>query len=111
MYVLSDFRPTEKRVFTVFLVVTSLVCILLTLLEMVYLVGKRCGECCRGSHPGRGRSSVMSNAPLTRKGSSVLNGPGLEKMKLAEMHDDTAKTQILDSAPPYSQELPPEKGV
>ncbi|XP_046872199.1 gap junction beta-4 protein-like [Hypomesus transpacificus] len=102
-------RPTEKRVFTVFLVVTSFVCILLTLLEMVYLVGKRCGECCRGSHPGQGRSSVMSTAPLTRKDSSVLNGPGLQKMKLAEMHDGTAKSQI--SAPPYSQELPPEKGV
>uniref|UniRef100_A0A8C9SJ46 Gap junction protein n=1 Tax=Scleropages formosus TaxID=113540 RepID=A0A8C9SJ46_SCLFO len=38
-------RPTEKRIFTVFMVVTSMVCILLTLCETVYLVGKRCYEC------------------------------------------------------------------
>lgn len=37
-------RPTEKRIFTLFMVVTSLVCILLSLLETVYLVGKRCIE-------------------------------------------------------------------
>ena len=37
-------RPTEKRIFTVFMVITSGVCILLTLLEMAYLVGKRCKE-------------------------------------------------------------------
>ncbi|XP_062386096.1 gap junction beta-4 protein-like [Sardina pilchardus] len=37
-------RPTEKRIFTVFMVITSCVCILLTLLEMVYLMGKRCKD-------------------------------------------------------------------
>lgn len=38
-------RPTEKRIFTIFMVVTSLVCILLSLCETLYLVGKRCFEC------------------------------------------------------------------
>uniref|UniRef100_A0A4W4G1D5 Gap junction protein n=1 Tax=Electrophorus electricus TaxID=8005 RepID=A0A4W4G1D5_ELEEL len=38
-------RPTEKRIFTVFLVVVSLVCILLTLCEILYLICKRCREC------------------------------------------------------------------
>ncbi|XP_048860660.1 gap junction protein beta 10 [Brienomyrus brachyistius] len=38
-------RPTEKRIFTIFMVVTSLVCVFLSLLEIFYLVGKRCCEC------------------------------------------------------------------
>ncbi|XP_035598548.1 gap junction beta-4 protein-like [Oncorhynchus keta] len=37
-------RPTEKRIFTIFMVVTSLACILLSFLEILYLVGKRCKE-------------------------------------------------------------------
>ncbi|XP_053488870.1 gap junction protein beta 10 [Ictalurus furcatus] len=37
-------RPTEKRLFTLFMVVTSVVCILLSLCEILYLVGKRCHE-------------------------------------------------------------------
>nr|XP_033810158.1 gap junction beta-4 protein-like [Geotrypetes seraphini] len=38
-------RPTEKTIFTIFMVVTTAVCILLNLCEMVYLIGKRCREC------------------------------------------------------------------
>lgn len=38
-------RSTEKRIFTIFLVVVSLVCILLTLCEILYLIFKRCHEC------------------------------------------------------------------
>uniref|UniRef100_A0A8B9RF60 Gap junction protein n=1 Tax=Astyanax mexicanus TaxID=7994 RepID=A0A8B9RF60_ASTMX len=38
-------RPTEKRIFTLFMVITSLVCILLSLFEILYLMGKRCCEC------------------------------------------------------------------
>lgn len=37
-------RATEKRIFTIFMVVTSLVCILLSLMEILYLVAKRCFE-------------------------------------------------------------------
>ncbi|KAG8451530.1 hypothetical protein GDO86_003655 [Hymenochirus boettgeri] len=37
-------RPTEKNLFTLFMVITSVVCILLNLFEMVYLVGKRLCE-------------------------------------------------------------------
>lgn len=37
-------RPTEKRIFTIFMVVTSLICIVLSLIETLYLVGKRCVE-------------------------------------------------------------------
>ncbi|XP_021166040.2 connexin 28.6 isoform X1 [Fundulus heteroclitus] len=34
-------RPTEKKIFMVFMVVTSAVCILMCILEMIYLIGKR----------------------------------------------------------------------
>ncbi|KAM9320117.1 uncharacterized protein PAF06_004588 [Gastrophryne carolinensis] len=38
-------RPTEKNIFTLFMVVTSIICILLNLCEIGYLVTKRCREC------------------------------------------------------------------
>lgn len=38
-------RSTEKRIFTIFLVVVSLSCILLTFCEILYLICKRCHEC------------------------------------------------------------------
>ncbi|XP_025848079.2 gap junction beta-4 protein [Vulpes vulpes] len=37
-------RPTEKKVFTYFMVATAVICILLNLSEVTYLVGKRCLE-------------------------------------------------------------------
>ncbi|KAG7250186.1 hypothetical protein CRUP_019479 [Coryphaenoides rupestris] len=43
-------RPTEKKIFTVFMVVTSFVCIVLTIFEVLYLCGKRFWECC-GNYP------------------------------------------------------------
>ncbi|NXX78080.1 CXB5 protein, partial [Urocolius indicus] len=38
-------KTTEKNIFTLFMVVTACVCVVLSLLEAVYLVGKRCCEC------------------------------------------------------------------
>uniref|UniRef100_A0A665UGP0 Gap junction protein n=2 Tax=Echeneis naucrates TaxID=173247 RepID=A0A665UGP0_ECHNA len=46
-------RPTEKRIFTLFMVVTSLACILLSVFEILYLVGKRCCECANGNNRSR----------------------------------------------------------
>ncbi|XP_053867963.1 gap junction beta-5 protein-like [Malaclemys terrapin pileata] len=37
-------RPTEKNIFTLFMVVTACLCILLSVVEACYLVGKRCRE-------------------------------------------------------------------
>nr|XP_020764343.1 gap junction beta-4 protein [Odocoileus virginianus texanus] len=37
-------RPTEKKLFTYFMVATAVLCILLNLCEVSYLVGKRCLE-------------------------------------------------------------------
>ncbi|CAH2222370.1 gap junction beta-5 [Pelobates cultripes] len=38
-------RPSEKTIFTLFMVGTSILCILLNLCEIAYLVCKRCCEC------------------------------------------------------------------
>ncbi|XP_012620935.2 gap junction beta-5 protein [Microcebus murinus] len=38
-------KPSEKNIFTLFMVVTAAICILLNLVELAYLVGKRCLEC------------------------------------------------------------------
>ncbi|XP_053563190.1 gap junction beta-5 protein-like [Bombina bombina] len=35
-------RPAEKNIFTLFMIITSAVCILLNLVEAIYLVGKKC---------------------------------------------------------------------
>ncbi|NXJ19510.1 CXB5 protein, partial [Dicrurus megarhynchus] len=38
-------RPTEKNIFTLFMVVTACLCIVLNLMEASYMIGKRCREC------------------------------------------------------------------
>uniref|UniRef100_A0A8C5LU05 Gap junction protein beta 4 n=1 Tax=Leptobrachium leishanense TaxID=445787 RepID=A0A8C5LU05_9ANUR len=43
-------RAREKTLFTLFMVGTSVLCILLNVCEMVYLIGKRCLENLRGSN-------------------------------------------------------------
>ena len=40
-------RPTEKTIFTVFMLAVSGVCVLLNLAEVVYLVGRACQRCMR----------------------------------------------------------------
>ncbi|XP_054453234.1 uncharacterized protein LOC129089865 [Anoplopoma fimbria] len=42
-------RPTEKTIFTVFMLAVSGVCVLLNLAEVVYLIARACKRCCRGS--------------------------------------------------------------
>ncbi|KAL0969245.1 hypothetical protein UPYG_G00224430 [Umbra pygmaea] len=66
-------RPTEKRIFTIFMMVTSLACILLSFFEVLYLVGKRCKECIsshrsRSSTPRRRQTAIGSGTTL------VVNG-------------------------------------
>ncbi|XP_036372139.1 gap junction protein beta 9b [Megalops cyprinoides] len=40
-------RPTEKRIFTLFMVVSSAICVFMCICEMIYLVGKRCQKALR----------------------------------------------------------------
>ncbi|KAL2079080.1 hypothetical protein ACEWY4_024824 [Coilia grayii] len=75
-------RPTEKRIFTVFMVITSGGCILLTLLEMVYLVGKRCKEL-GGTRSGQrrqvGMPSLISSQDQNARNEAMLNDHQTEK--------------------------------
>ena len=90
-------RPTEKKIFTIFMVVTSFVCIFLTFCEVFYLCGKRFLECCKsGPSSVRGNSFKMVRTPLTRKENAAYNEPVLDKAKMADKgNGDT-------SAPAYS---------
>ncbi|XP_036206945.1 gap junction beta-4 protein [Myotis myotis] len=57
-------RPTEKRVFTYFMVATAVICILLNLSEVAYLVGKRCLEIVGPRrHRSRRRSRLHDSCP------------------------------------------------
>ncbi|XP_041654112.1 uncharacterized protein LOC121516768 [Cheilinus undulatus] len=61
-------RPTEKTIFTVFMLAVSGVCVLLNLAEVLYLIGRACKRCIRGSEEeskgawiSRGLSSYRQN--------------------------------------------------
>ncbi|XP_028820483.1 gap junction beta-4 protein-like [Denticeps clupeoides] len=86
-------RPTEKRIFTIFMVVTSGVCILLTFSEMVYMVGKRCAECIR--RPGR-RHQVSSVSALIAKDHNLYNEASMLKEQQA--------LPVESSAPAYAKD-------
>uniref|UniRef100_A0A663FAC9 Gap junction protein n=1 Tax=Aquila chrysaetos chrysaetos TaxID=223781 RepID=A0A663FAC9_AQUCH len=55
-------RPTEKTIFTVFMLVTSSICIVLNMAELVYLVVRACAR--RGQHnsnPSSGKGSFYGH--------------------------------------------------
>ncbi|XP_076986581.1 gap junction beta-4 protein [Tamandua tetradactyla] len=75
-------RPTEKRIFTYFMVATDAICILLNLCEVTYLMGKRCMETrsprpqqsrCQGHLPDTCPPYVLSQEWHLQDGNSVLN--------------------------------------
>lgn len=81
------------------MVVTSFVCIFLTLCEILYLCGKRFWECCRGGPRSvRENSFMMTRTPLTGKENSAYNEPVLKKAKMV----DNGEAGIQSSAPAYS---------
>lgn len=93
-------RPTEKKIFTIFMVVTSCVCIVLSFCEMLYLCGKRVWECCRGGRRSvRENSFMMYKTPLTGRENS-LNESALKKAKMADSGNGDAGKE--SSAPAYS---------
>ncbi|ETE58879.1 Gap junction beta-5 protein, partial [Ophiophagus hannah] len=50
-------RPTEKNIFTLFMIITACVCVLLSLLEAFYLIGKRCKESIQNQSESQSRES------------------------------------------------------
>uniref|UniRef100_A0A8C8FQ53 Gap junction protein n=1 Tax=Oncorhynchus tshawytscha TaxID=74940 RepID=A0A8C8FQ53_ONCTS len=88
-------RPTEKRIFTIFMVVTSLACILLSFFEILYLVGKRCKECFTQIH--QSRNSTIQSRQGVMASSLVIGGKN-------QMESNSLKLPSKDaSAPSYTQ--------
>ncbi|XP_014012837.1 gap junction beta-4 protein [Salmo salar] len=93
-------RPTEKRIFTIFMVVTSLACILLSFFEILYLVGKRCKEVFTRMHMNS-RSSTIQPRQMAMATSLVVggkNGMQSNSLKLPSIKLPSKDT----SAPSYS---------
>ncbi|KAM9256050.1 LOW QUALITY PROTEIN: gap junction beta-5 protein-like [Cariama cristata] len=68
-------RPTEKNIFTLFMVVTACICVVLSLVEAAYLIGKRCRECLAGSESCRhSQDCTLSHAEPTGTGGQVFHG-------------------------------------
>uniref|UniRef100_A0A3B5MCU0 Gap junction protein n=1 Tax=Xiphophorus couchianus TaxID=32473 RepID=A0A3B5MCU0_9TELE len=64
-------RPTEKKIFTLFMVVTSLVCVLLSIFEVIYLVGKRLHECVTGDHHSNRMTNTLSSGSSLMESNSM----------------------------------------
>ncbi|XP_035746450.1 gap junction beta-5 protein [Egretta garzetta] len=70
-------RPTEKTIFTLFMVVTACVCVVLSLVEAAYLIGKRCREYLLASSAASRRHSqdcTLPHAEPTGMGGQVFHG-------------------------------------
>lgn len=94
-------RPTEKKLFTIFMVVTSFVCIFLTLCEILYLCGKRFWECCgEGPRSMRENSFIMTRTPLAGKENSAYKEPVPEKAQMVD--NSNGEAGKASSAPAYS---------
>ncbi|XP_078279577.1 gap junction beta-3 protein-like [Rhinoraja longicauda] len=85
-------RPTEKRIFTYFMVGASALCIVISIVEMIYLISKRLFRFCM-LHCGK-RKSVMT------KGKSAYLGHKLTHENY--MHNGKSMDIIRASAPNLS---------
>ncbi|XP_025960432.1 gap junction beta-5 protein-like [Dromaius novaehollandiae] len=90
-------RPTEKNIFTLFMVVTACVCIVLSLVEAGYLIGKRCRErlgARRGEDHGRRRDRAPSRADSAEAGGQVFQGtdykPPVASVPAGALQDEEA---------------------
>ena len=85
-------RPTEKRIFTLFMVISSLVCIILCLIETIYLVGKRCVKI--GSRMQSSRKMQMTASMMNVRNSNML--------VLEPLSDKRPNKEAVSPAPSYS---------
>ncbi|XP_062365002.1 gap junction beta-5 protein-like [Cinclus cinclus] len=70
-------RPTEKNIFTLFMVVTTCICVVLNLIEATYLIGKRCHEYLQareGDGLRHSRNCSVSHADPVGTGGQVFHG-------------------------------------
>lgn len=69
-------RPTEKKIFTLFMVASSVLCIFMCICEMVYLIGKRILKYCKMSQlpPKRSKRPDPTLSSSQNLGSQKLKG-------------------------------------
>lgn len=95
-------RPTEKKIFTLFMVISSAICILMCICEMVYLICKRIRKLIRRKNEAE-RKLFAENHEMT-----PLAAPRSElKSKSSIRVDPTASIQDLNTI--TEGKLPPEK--
>ncbi|XP_072211617.1 gap junction beta-5 protein-like [Excalfactoria chinensis] len=68
-------RPTEKTIFTLFMVVTTCICIVLSVVEAAYLIGKRCRERLQAS-TGESHQHSHDCAETASTAGQVFHGVG-----------------------------------
>ncbi|KAJ3608973.1 hypothetical protein NHX12_023501 [Muraenolepis orangiensis] len=97
-------RPTEKKVFTVFMVVTSFVCILLTICEVLYLCGKRFWECYRQQQSDHRRPNGKSfvTAKIPGDVNSVYKESAVSENMNMKMVNGKCPATPESTAPAYS---------
>ncbi|XP_067862556.1 gap junction beta-4 protein-like [Heptranchias perlo] len=65
-------RPTEKKIFTIFMVVTAALCILINICEFMYLVSKRIvADCCTPAKRRHTNQSTKASTALFEKSSDA----------------------------------------
>lgn len=95
-------RPTEKKIFTLFMVISSAVCILMCICEMVYLICKRIHKLIKRKNEAERRLFAESHEMAS------LVAPRSElRSKSSIRLDPTAS--FVDLTPSTKEKQPPEK--
>ncbi|XP_072466201.1 gap junction beta-5 protein [Notamacropus eugenii] len=84
-------KPTEKNIFTLFMVSTSIICILLSLVELGYLISKRCWECRRKGRRDS-KKDLLSGGDLIFLGTDPK--PPLLPFSPDSLRDQVKKTMV-----------------
>ncbi|XP_068603790.1 gap junction protein beta 9b [Brachionichthys hirsutus] len=80
-------RPTEKKIFTIFMVVSSAACIFMCLIEMIYLIVKRIQKCIHKKNEAQRRQFTQSHemTQLAPPRSSVRVDPTASTLDITEV--------------------------
>lgn len=93
-------RPTEKKIFTLFMVISSAVCILMCICEMVYLICKRIHKLIKRKNEAERRLFAESHemAPLAAPRSELKSSVKVE-----------LTPSVVDLTSSTKEKQPPEK--
>lgn len=88
-------RPTEKKIFTLFMVISSAVCILMCICEMIYLICKRIHKLIKRKNEAERKLFAESHemAPLAAPRSELRSKSSIRVDPTASIQDLTEKKQ------------------